>query len=87
MRWLQTPLATGRMNVIVIDMKMQLVRRLRIYKAEQNFTQAEMAIILNTSQPRVSEMLKNKLEKYSLDFLVQCVENIGLTPTLVFKGE
>ena len=72
---------------VTTEMKIQLVRRLRIYKAEQNFTQAEMAIILNTSQPRVSEMLKNKLEKYSLDFLVQCVENIGLTPTLVFKGE
>ncbi len=47
-----------------------------------NTTQAEAAQRLKITQPRLSDLLKNKIDKFSLDMLVNLSSYAGLKITL-----
>ncbi|VAW65887.1 Helix-turn-helix motif [hydrothermal vent metagenome] len=44
---------------------------------EQSWTQAEAAKELGLTQPRISDLKKGKLEKFSIDLLMTCLFRIG----------
>jgi predicted XRE-type DNA-binding protein len=50
----------------------------RIVKAAAGYTQQELQNKLGTSQPRVSDLLRGKMSKFSLDTLVVYAELLGL---------
>jgi len=50
----------------------------RIVKAAAGYTQQELRDMLGTSQPRVSDLLRGKMSKFSLDTLVVYAELLGL---------
>jgi len=50
----------------------------RIVKAAAGYTQQELRKMLGTSQPRVSDLLRGKMSKFSLDTLVVYAELLGL---------
>ncbi len=50
----------------------------RIVKAAEGYTQQELQNKLGTSQPRVSDLLRGKIAKFSLDTLVVYAELLGL---------
>jgi predicted XRE-type DNA-binding protein len=50
----------------------------RIVKAAAGYTQKELRKRLGTSQPRVSDLLRGKMSKFSLDTLVVYAELLGL---------
>jgi predicted XRE-type DNA-binding protein len=50
----------------------------RIVKAAAGYTQQELLHKLGTSQPRVSDLLRGKMAKFSLDTLVVYAELLGL---------
>jgi predicted XRE-type DNA-binding protein len=50
----------------------------RIVKAAAGYTQQELQSRLGTSQPRVSDLLRGKMAKFSLDTLVLYAELLGL---------
>jgi predicted XRE-type DNA-binding protein len=50
----------------------------RIVKAAAGYTQQELRNKLGTSQPRVSDLLRGKMAKFSLDTLVVYAELLGL---------
>src|SRR5579864_4377986 len=50
----------------------------RIVKVAGRFTQRELQSKLGTSQPRVSDLLRGKMGKFSLDTLVLYAELLGL---------
>jgi predicted XRE-type DNA-binding protein len=50
----------------------------RIVKAATGYTQQELQNKLGTSQPRVSDLLRGKISKFSLDTLVVYAELLGL---------
>jgi predicted XRE-type DNA-binding protein len=50
----------------------------RIVKAASRYTQQELQNVLGTSQPRVSDLLRGKMAKFSLDTLVLYAELLGL---------
>jgi predicted XRE-type DNA-binding protein len=50
----------------------------RIVKAAAGYTQQELRKRLGTSQPRVSDLLRGKMSKFSLDTLVVYAELLGL---------
>jgi predicted XRE-type DNA-binding protein len=50
----------------------------KIVKAASRHSQRELENILQTSQPRVSDLLRGKMSKFSLDMLVEYAERLGL---------
>lgn len=50
----------------------------RIVEAAVGYTQQELQRKLGTSQPRVSDLLRGKIAKFSLDTLVVYAELLGL---------
>ncbi|MDE2259848.1 MAG: XRE family transcriptional regulator [Betaproteobacteria bacterium] len=47
------------------------------YLKEKNMTQADAASLLGVTQPRVSDLMRGKIELFSLDTLVNMVSTTG----------
>jgi len=54
----------------------------KIVKAASSYTQRELGNLLQTTQPRISDLLRGKMSKFSLDMLVFYAERLGLTTTI-----
>ncbi len=53
--------------------------------AARGLTQAEAARVLGVSQPRVSTLVRGRIELFSLDTLVQFLRRLGLTAELTIR--
>ncbi len=54
----------------VMLLRAQLAEALRVWMEREHLTQAQAARRLSVSQPRVSEIVRGKVELLSLDYLV-----------------
>jgi predicted XRE-type DNA-binding protein len=54
----------------------------QIVKAASRYSQHELANILQTSQPRISDLLRGKMSKFSLDMLVCYADQLGLDTSI-----
>ena len=54
----------------------------KIVKAASHYSQRELEKILQTSQPRISDLLRGKMSKFSLDMLVGYAERLGLETSI-----
>jgi len=54
----------------------------KIVKAASRYSQGELEKILQTSQPRISDLLRGKMSKFSLDMLVFYAEQLGLETSI-----
>lgn len=54
----------------------------RRYVLDRGLTQAEAAKAIGASQPRVSDLMKGKIDKFSLDFLVNALSSLGIAVDL-----
>lgn len=61
----------------VMAMRAELMARLRESIAAENWTQAEAAEHLGIGQSRVSDLVRGKYEKFSLDMLVTLATRAG----------
>jgi predicted XRE-type DNA-binding protein len=50
----------------------------QIVKAASRYSQHELERILQTSQPRISDLMRGKMSKFSLEMLVCYAEQLGL---------
>jgi predicted XRE-type DNA-binding protein len=50
----------------------------------QGLTQAEAAKIMRVSQPRVSDLLRGKLDLFSTDSLIDMLARLGVTVRIAF---
>lgn len=66
----------------VLAMRSQLMCDLELFIAAQNWTQAQAAKALNISQSRVSDLVRGKWDKFSLDMLISLAARVGKTVTL-----
>ena len=62
-----------------LNMKLRanLIREIRTKVRNAGWTQAETARQLGITQPRVSDLLRGKLSKFSLDALVKMLARLG----------
>ena len=62
-----------------LNMKLRasLIREIRAKVADAGWTQTETAHQLGITQPRVSDLLRGKLSKFSLDALVNMLARLG----------
>ena len=63
----------------VMLLRCELAEALRRWIDREGHTQAEAAKRLAVSQPRISEIVRNKVEKFSLDYLVGLCAKAGVS--------
>jgi predicted XRE-type DNA-binding protein len=61
-----------------LQMRAQLMTALRKFVEKQGLTQAEAARRLRVTQPRMSDLLRGKISRFSLDTLVAMSSDAGL---------
>jgi predicted XRE-type DNA-binding protein len=63
----------------VLQMRAQLMGDLRAYIEKEKLTQAEAAKRLGIAQSRVSDLVRGKWEKFSLEMLITLETRLGRT--------
>jgi predicted XRE-type DNA-binding protein len=63
------------------DLMLQIERILR----DEGLTQVKAAKVLGISQPRVSDLVRGRIESFSIDALVEMLARLGVTVTLRTK--
>lgn len=77
-----TDLGFGPEEAAILAMRADLMAQLRLTIERRNWTQAEAAKNLGVSQSRISDLMRGKWEKFSLDMLVTLATRAGLRCTL-----
>jgi predicted XRE-type DNA-binding protein len=54
----------------------------KVVKAASRYSQRELQNMLQTSQPRISDLLRGKMSKFSLEMLVGYAERLGLKTSI-----
>lgn len=62
----------------ILAMRADLMAQLRLTVEKRNWTQVEAAQALGISQSRVSDLMRGKWDKFSLDMLVTLATRAGL---------
>ena len=61
----------------ILAMRSQLMGELRIKIRDEEWTQTKAAQVLGISQSRVSDLIRGKFEKFSLDMLITLATRAG----------
>jgi predicted XRE-type DNA-binding protein len=72
-------------EVTLLTMRADLMAQLRLLIESKNWTQAQAASRLGISQSRVSDLVRGKWDKFSLDMLLVLASRAGLKPGLTLK--
>jgi len=62
----------------ILAMRADLMAQLRLVIEKRSWTQVEAAKVLGISQSRVSDLMRGKWDKFSLDMLVTLATRAGL---------
>jgi predicted XRE-type DNA-binding protein len=62
----------------ILAMRADLMAQLRLALEKRDWTQVEAAKVLGISQSRVSDLMRGKWDKFSLDMLVTLATRAGL---------
>lgn len=62
----------------ILAMRADLMAQLRMVVEKRSWTQVEAAKVLGISQSRVSDLMRGKWDKFSLDMLVTLATRAGL---------
>jgi predicted XRE-type DNA-binding protein len=80
-------LGYGREEAANLRIRAQLMAEFRRTVRERGMTQAKAAEIIGASQPRVSDLLNGKIDKFTIDFLVNAITSLGVSVDFVLSGE
>lgn len=75
------PRAEAAHLLIRTDLMLQIERILK----ERGLTQAKAAKLLKVSQPRVSDLVRGRVDLFSIDALVEMLARLGIAVTLRTK--
>jgi predicted XRE-type DNA-binding protein len=54
----------------------------KIVRCASNYSQSQLSKLLNETQPRVSDLLRGKISKFSLDTLVEYANALHMKPEI-----
>ena len=66
----------------ILAMRADLMAQLRLLMERRKWTQSQAAAVLGISQSRVSDLVRGKWDKFSLDMLLMLATRAGLEPRL-----
>lgn len=69
-----------------MQMRSRLMLALEDIIEERGLTQKDAATLFGVSQPRVSDLVRGQIDKFSLDALVQMLHRAGYTVSLTLKA-
>ncbi|WP_250464201.1 MULTISPECIES: XRE family transcriptional regulator [unclassified Caballeronia] len=69
-----------------LEMRAILLQGLTIWLHNQKMTQAAAAKVLGTTQARVSDIKRGKINKFGLDLLVKLAARAGLQPRMELES-
>jgi predicted XRE-type DNA-binding protein len=69
-------------EVAILQMRSQLMVDLRKFIKSRKLTQTKAADLLGVSQSRVSDLIRGKWEKFSLEMLITLATRVGMHITL-----
>ncbi|GAB5100519.1 helix-turn-helix domain-containing protein [Caballeronia sp. HLA56] len=69
-----------------LEMRAVLLQGLTTWLQEQKMTQAAAAEMLGTTQARVSDIKRGKINQFSLDLLVKLAARAGLQPRIELES-
>lgn len=67
--------------------KSKLAIILSLYIQDQQLTQSEAANILGVTQPRISNLVNARIDKFSIDMLIDMLIRIGYLPKIGFNSK
>ena len=79
-------LGFSREEAEVLAMRAALMSRLRTLISDRGWTQQEAAKRLGITQSRVSDLVRGKWDKFSLDMLITLAARAGQRPSLVMQA-
>jgi predicted XRE-type DNA-binding protein len=71
----------------VLQMRANLMSDLRLYIEKQKLTQAQAAKRLGIAQSRVSDLVRGKWDKFSLEMLITLEARLGRTVRVEFAAK
>jgi predicted XRE-type DNA-binding protein len=69
-----------------LRIRSELMARLHRIIEDQDLTQGEAAQLLGVSQPRVSALVRGKIDLFSIDALVTMLSRVGLRVTVTARA-
>ena len=69
-----------------LRMRSELMRRIAGIISDSGWTQAEAARRCSVSQPRINDLLRGRISRFSLDALVNMASTLGWKVTLQMKA-
>jgi len=79
-------LGFGPDEAAVLQMRANLMSDLRLYIEKQKLTQAQAAKRLGIAQSRVSDLVRGKWDKFSLEMLITLEARLGRTVRVEFAA-
>lgn len=73
----------GKPEAENLKIRAALMRELERYIAENELTQEQAADIFDVSQPRISDLVRGKIQKFTIDMLVNMAGKAGISVALV----
>ena len=70
-----------------LKLRSQLMLALEQYIVREKITQEEASKRLGVSRPRVSDLVRGHIDKFTIDKLVNMAARVGLTARLTIKWE
>lgn len=65
-------------EMFVDNIKVTLAQSIKRYAVKHKMSQTDMAYLMETTQPRVSNLFSEKISKFSLDQLLEWAYNLGI---------
>lgn len=69
----------------ILQLRADLMARLRLWIADNNLTQEQAAVQLGVSQARISDLVRGKWKKFSLDMLLTLAAKAGIRIKVIFE--
>jgi predicted XRE-type DNA-binding protein len=73
-----------RAEAAVFAMRVHLADEIRTFVRRKRMTQAAAADFFGVTQPRISNILNDHLDDFTIDYLVKMVSRTGRTPRISF---
>lgn len=69
-------------EVYMNEAKLMLASAIKAYAQRHKMNQTDMAILLETAQPRMSQLFNSKIDKFSVDQLMKWAYILGINVTV-----
>ena len=79
-------LGFSREEAAVFAMRVELALVIRDFVERRKFTQTEAAKFFGVTQPKISRVLANRLQGFTIDYLVKLVSKTGKQSHLSFSA-